>query len=266
MRIRQLMDLHGRRVLITGATGGLGRMMADTLGELGADLVLVDRPGSDFGPLKKQLEDSWKVRVTHRHCDLEQEGDRYALMAWVRDELKFLDVLINNAAFVGASELKGWATSFDLQSVDTWRRALEVNLTAVFSLTQGLRGTLEAARNPSIINIASIYGVLGPDWQLYAGTAMGNPAAYAASKGGLIQFTRWLATTLAPRIRVNAISPGGVFRGQPKTFVERYEAGTPLGRMAIEDDFKGAVAFLATNLSSYVTGHNLIVDGGRSAI
>jgi NAD(P)-dependent dehydrogenase (short-subunit alcohol dehydrogenase family) len=92
---------------------------------------------------------------------------------------------------------------------------------------------------------------------------MGNPAAYAVSKGGLIQLTRRLATTLAPEIRVNAISPGGVFRNQPEVFVQRYEQRTPLKRMATEDDFREAVAFLSSELSRYVTGHNLAVDGGR---
>jgi len=91
---------------------------------------------------------------------------------------------------------------------------------------------------------------------------MANPAAYAASKGGLLQLTRWLATTLAPKIRVNAISPGGIARNQPSSFVERYEARTPLGRMATEDDFRGAIAYLASDMSAYVTGQNLRVDGG----
>jgi NAD(P)-dependent dehydrogenase (short-subunit alcohol dehydrogenase family) len=94
---------------------------------------------------------------------------------------------------------------------------------------------------------------------------MGNPAAYAASKGGLIQLSRWLATTLAPSIRVNCISPGGVLRDQPEIFVKRYEAHTPLGRMATEDDLRGAIAYLATDLSAYCTGHDLVVDGGWSA-
>jgi NAD(P)-dependent dehydrogenase (short-subunit alcohol dehydrogenase family) len=94
---------------------------------------------------------------------------------------------------------------------------------------------------------------------------MHNPAAYAAAKGGLTQFTRWLATALAPDVRVNAVTPGGVERGQPKSFMERYAARTPMGRMAIEEDIKGAVAFLASDLSGYVTGQNIVVDGGWSA-
>jgi len=105
----------------------------------------------------------------------------------------------------------------------------------------------------------------GPDWNLYEGTSMGNPAAYGTAKGGLIQLTRWLATTVAPQIRVNTISPGGIYRNQPKQFVERYKSKTPLRRMATEDDFRGVVAYLASDMSKYVTGQNINVDGGWGA-
>ena len=260
--IKTLMNLKGRRALITGATGGLGKVMADTLAELGADLVLVDRPGSNFQDQIEALTQQWGIKIQHRHCDLEQQEQRAELMGWLKSDGEGLNMLINNAAFVGTSELQGWGVPFEEQTVETWRRALEVNLTAVFDLSQGLTPLLRVAEGANIINIGSIYGEYGPDWSMYEGTKMSNPAAYGASKGGLIQFTRWLATTIAPDVRVNAISPGGVFRNQPVNFVQRYEARTPLGRMATEDDFRGAVAFLASDLSRYVTGQNLAVDGG----
>ena len=260
--IKELMNLKGRRALITGATGGIGKVMADTLAELGASLVLVDRPGSDFQSLTEALTQRWGIKVQHRNCDLEKQEQRAELMDWLKAGGEGLNILINNAAFVGTSELKGWATPFEEQTVDTWRRALEVNLTAVFDLCQGLTPLLKVAEGASIINIASIYGEYGPDWSLYEGTSMSNPAAYGASKGGLIQFTRWLATTIAPHVRVNAISPGGVFRNQPVEFVLKYEGRTPLRRMATEADFKGITAYLASDLSGYVTGQNILVDGG----
>ena len=263
--IKELISLKGRRALITGATGGIGKIMADTLAELGADLVLVDRPDTDFEKFSEPLMQRWGVKIQHRHCDLEQQDQRAELINWLKRSNEGLNILINNAAFVGTSELKGWGVPFEQQTVETWRRALEVNLTAVFDLCQGLAPMLKASEGASIINIASIYGELGPDWGLYEGTNMSNPAAYGASKGGLIQFTRWLATTIPPRVRVNAISPGGVFRNQPEKFVARYNARTPLGRMATEDDFRGAVAYLASDLSKYVTGQNLAVDGGWGA-
>ena len=260
--IHELGNLKGRRALITGATGSLGKVIADTLAELGADLVLVDRPDSDFDSLSAVLTDRWGIHVESYCCDLEHQEQRTELMSWLKNKDKGLNILINNAAFVGTSDLQGWSVPFAEQTVDTWRRALEVNLTAIFNLCQGLTPLLQAAEGSSIINIASIYGIYGPDWSIYEGTCMSNPAAYGASKGGVIQFTRWLATTIAPHVRVNAISPGGIFRNQPETFVRRYEKKTPLGRMATEDDFRGSVAYLASDLSKYVTGQNLAVDGG----
>lgn len=260
--IRQLISLKGRRVLLTGAAGNLGRVMADALAELEADLLLVDRQEPALKTLAEDLSGRWGTKVGWRVCDLEQQAQRSDLMAWIASEGKGLNVLINNAAFVGTSELQGWAVPFEEQTVETWRRAMEVNLATVFDLCRGLTPLLKAAKSAGIVNIASIYGVHGPDWRLYEGANMGNPAAYAASKGGLIQFTRWLATTLAPQVRVNAISPGGIFRNQPVEFVERYSARTPLGRMATEDDLRGAIAYLSSDLSAYVTGQNLTVDGG----
>jgi NAD(P)-dependent dehydrogenase (short-subunit alcohol dehydrogenase family) len=259
------MNMNGRRALITGAAGGLGRVIAQSLAEMGADLVLVDRPGTDYSALTNDILALRQVNIKTIDCDLECASQRAQLIEDVLQSGPRLNVLINNAAFVGTSGLQGWVTHFEQQSLETWYRALEVNLTAVFDLVKGLAPAMRASSNASIINIASIYGNLGPDYSLYEGTSMGSPAAYAASKGGLIQLTRWLATTLAnDNIRVNAISPGGVFRKQPESFVERYSARTPLGRMATEDDFCGTVAYLASDLSAYVTGQNLMVDGGWS--
>ena len=261
-KISDLMNLHGRRALITGATGGIGQEMAITIAELGGSLLLVDRPESDYEPIKQKILDNWNVKIECVDCDLENEGSRVELVNSINKGKQGLDILINNAAFVGSTDLDGWATDFDNQSIDTWRRAMEVNLTAVFHLTQGCTPLLKKSNGGSIINVASIYAINGPDYSLYEGTEMGNPAAYAASKGGLLQLTRWLSTTLAPNIRVNAISPGGVLRNQPEAFIKRYIAKTPLGKMAENEDFKGTVAYLASDLSEYVTGQNLPVDGG----
>lgn len=263
--IRELSNLKGRRALVTGATGNLGRVMADTLAEMGADLVLVDRPGTDFDSLSVGLTERWGTNIECLVCDLEHQTQRAELITILKGGGKSLNILINNAAFVGTSDLEGWDVPFEQQSVETWRRALEVNLTSIFDLCQGLSPLLKAAKGSNIINIASIYGMFGPDWKLYEGTNMGNPAAYGASKGGVIQLTRWLATTVGPNIRVNSISPGGIFRSQPESFVKSYEAKTPLNRMATEDDFRGAVAYLVSDMSKYVTAQNLSVDGGWGA-
>ena len=141
---------------------------------------------------------------------------------------------------------------------------MEVNLTSAFHLSQSLYKILKKSKGANIINVASIYGELGPDWSIYNSTSIANPAAYSASKGGLIQLTRWLATTVSPEVRVNAISPGGIIRKQPKNFINRYVKKTPLGRMAKEEDLIGAISYLASDLSKYVTGQVLRVDGGWS--
>ena len=262
--ISQLMSMRNRKVLITGACGALGRTFAETISELGGDLILVDHPGVDFEELTEALR-KFDNNVICLHCDLESEMDRNDLVKKINSYNTPLNVLVNNAAFGGTTKLDGWVTRFEDQSLDSWRRAFEVNLTAAFDFAKELSPLLRASGNGSIINIASIYGVNGADLSLYEDTEMGNPAAYAASKGGLIQLTRWLSTVLAPEIRVNSISPGGVFRNQPKIFVDRYKSKTPLNRMATEEDFKGIIAYLSSDLSSYVTGENILVDGGFTA-
>ena len=183
----------------------------------------------------------------------------------VLDRFGRLDVLVNFAAFVGTSNLQGWVTDFAHQQSEPWRSALELNLTVPFLLTQSCAEALAQSGHGSVINVASIYGVLGPDMSLYEGTPMGNPAAYAASKGGLLQLTRWLSTVMALQVRVNALTPGGIMRGQPASFQERYVKRTPLARMGTEEDMMGAAAYLASDLSAYVTGQNIIVDGGWTA-
>jgi NAD(P)-dependent dehydrogenase (short-subunit alcohol dehydrogenase family) len=177
-----------------------------------------------------------------------------------------LNCLINNAAFVGTDQIKGWNGAFENQSASTFGRALEVNLIAAFDLSKSFAQILNTSGGGVIINIASIYGISAPDWGIYKGTEMSNPAAYGASKAGLIQLTKWLASTLAPNIRVNSISPGGIFRDQPNEFIERYISKTPLGRMATEADIQGAIAYLASDMSKYVTGQNLVIDGGWGII
>lgn len=256
------MNLKNRNALITGAAGKLGLVLADTLAEQGASLILVDRPEANLTKTINSLKERWDVQIWHYYCDLEQNDQRIHLIEQIKQEHPNLSILVNNAAFVGSSDLPGWAVPFQEQSVDTWRRAIEVNLTAPFHLSQGVFPQLQNSSGATIINIGSIYGEYGPDWGLYAGTSMASPAAYSASKGGLLQLTRWLATTLAPTIRVNAISPGGIFRNQPNIFVDRYSDRTPLKRMGGEDDFRGAITYLASDLSKYVSGQVISVDGG----
>ncbi len=263
--LKELTNLRGRVALITGGSGYIGSAFCEALAEWGACIVVLDQAQDSCVATASHIKRTFGVEAIPLAVDLADEQAVRAIPPSVLEPLGRLDILVNCAAFVGTSDLKGWATPFLEQNAATWRSAIEVNLTAPFVLVQACVPALIASGHGSVINVSSIYGVVGPNPVLYEGTAMGNPAAYAASKGGLIQFTRWLATMLAPQVRVNAISPGGVWRNQPGVFVERYRSLTPLGRMATEEDFKGAVAFLASDLSLYVTGQNLIVDGGWTA-
>ncbi len=250
-----------RHAVITGGGGKVATELAVTLAGLGCHLHLVERPDVAFNESILALADE-NGPVTIHTCDLEDGNCRAQLIDRLGQLENPIDILINNAAFVGTSYLEGWATTFENQSIDTWRRAIEVNLTAVFDLCKGLQSKLKESPDAAIINVASIYGMVAPDFSIYEGTEMGNPAAYAASKGGLIQLTRWLATAMAPHVRVNCISPGGIYRNQDSEFVENYVLKTPLRRMATEADITGIIVFLCSTLSGYITGQNIPVDGG----
>jgi len=261
-KISELMSLKGRVAVITGGAGHIGSVMAEALAELGANIVILDISFETCLPVCKRISEEYAVETMSLAVDLAQEEDIRIVPEEVVKKFGRLDILINCAAFVGTSELPGWVVPFEEQRTDIWKQALDVNLTAAFILTQACTFALRESGNGSVVNVASTYGLVGPDMRLYDGTKMGNPAAYAASKGGLLQLTRWLATVLAPNIRVNAITPGGIWRKQPEAFRKRYIERTPLKRMATEEDLEGAVVYLASDLSSYVTGQNHIVDGG----
>lgn len=261
--VAQLMELSSRRALITGGAGHVGVVIGEALQELGAQVALLDRPAAFRA--RAAAVDRLGPNVLRLTSDLERatsarKAVREAIRRW-----HGLDILIHCAAYTAAARRPGWAVPFAQQRLDAWDTALRVNLTSAFTLVQEARQALAASGHGSVILMASIYGLAGPDHRLYEGTSMGNPAAYHASKGGLLQLMRYLATTLAPRVRVNAVSPGGIARQQAASFRRRYISKTPLARMAIEEDVKGAVAYLASDLSAYVTGHNLVVDGGWTA-
>lgn len=259
---KSLSNLTGRTAMITGAAGGLGKVFARTLAELGANLILVDVNTQGLDSLAKEINANLNVKIKILNCDLENESEREKLISSVAHAIEELNILVNNAALVGSSKLTGWSVPFEDQTLDTWRRAIEVNLTSIFHLIKGLTPILKKSKGASVVNIASIHGVYAPNWDLYKETELSSPAAYSISKGGLIQLTRWLSTTLAPDVRVNSISPGGINRDQDSIFIKRYEEKVPLKRMGKEEDLIGAISFLTSDLSRYVTGINLLVDGG----
>jgi NAD(P)-dependent dehydrogenase (short-subunit alcohol dehydrogenase family) len=260
--VRELMSLEGRVALVTGGAGHIGRAICEALAELGAEVAVLDVKEEECRQVAEETSRRFGVRCREMCVDLTQEEQVLEICDRVLANFDRLDILVHSAAFVGISKLSGWATSFEKQSPAVWRQALELNLTAPFVLTQSCAKALSRTGHGAVINVASIYGLVGPHPKLYEGSDLGNPAAYAASKGGLIQLTRWLATMMAPKVRVNAITPGGIWRNHQAPFLDRYNERTPLGRMGVEEELKGAAAYLASDLSAYVTGHNLVVDGG----
>lgn len=259
--LTRLADLGGRTAVVTGGAGPLGSVLSAALADAGAHVVVVDLEEASCSATVDSLHGGGHVALA---ANLLEPQGLSRVVATIH-EIGSCDVLINNAAFTGTSGVPGYAVPFDEQTDEAFAMALALNLTAPFSLTRQLAPLLRVDGRGSVINVTSIYGLVGPNLALYEGTRMGNPAAYAASKGGLAQLTRYLATVLAPEIRVNAVAPGGIARGQDEAFVSRYERLTPLGRMATEDDFRGVVAWLASDASAYVTGQVIAVDGGWTA-
>lgn len=247
--VKELVSLKDRKALVIGGSGHIGQAACETLKELGAATAILDLEGKGkfFFP-----------------CDLKDENDTRKCVREVIRKYGGLDILVHCAAYVGTTEIPGWVVPFEEQTLEAWDQAMRVNLTSAFILVQEVKETLIQSGHGSVIFFSSVAGILGPDNRLYEGTPMQSPAGYNASKGGLLQLTRYLATILAPHIRVNAISPGGVWRNQPEAFHERYKQRIPLGRMGSEEDMKGAIAYLASDLSLYVTGQNLVIDGGFS--
>lgn len=250
---RELADLTGRTALVVGGAGHLGRVACHVLAELGAQVASADLLAGPGGAAVRTFA-----------VDLHDEDASRALVPAFLEEFGRLDVLVHCAAYTGANEAAGWATEFDDQTVAAWDRAHRVNTTSAFVLAQAARHALGSHGSGSVVLVSSIYATLAPDFRIYEGTKMQSPAGYSVSKAGLLQLMRYLSTLLAPDVRVNAVSPGGVWRNQPPDFVQRYARGTPLARMATEEDVAGAIAYLASDLSSYVTGVDLRVDGGRS--
>jgi NAD(P)-dependent dehydrogenase (short-subunit alcohol dehydrogenase family) len=242
-------DLSGEVAVITGGAGILGPRFADALAGCGAKVAVLDRsPG-------KTQHRSWQVDVTDR-AGLERAR------AEVEKSLGAATVLVNAAA----TKSDGFFEPFETYRLEDWETVMRTNVTGAMLASQVFGAPMAAAGRGSIINILSIYGIVAPDQRIYEGSPFNTPGVYSASKAALWGLTRYLATYWAENgVRVNAVTPGGVSSGQNPTFVKQYSARVPLGRMAEADEISGAVVFLASRASSYITGQNIVVDGGLSA-
>lgn len=270
--IDPLFDVAGRVVVVTGGAGQLGRRFTLALVQRGARVAILDAAatpqlvGERFGELAgEETLLALPLDVTRR-ADLE-EGLREISGRWGVPH-----ALVNAAALDAPPDAPAAENGpFESYPEGSLRRVLEVNVLGVFLCCQVIGGAMAAAGRGSVVNISSIYGVVSPDQRLYEyrrtqGQIFWKPAAYAASKSALMNLTRYLATYWAPHgVRVNTLVPGGVFNRQAPAFLAGYEARVPLGRMAREEEYDGAVIFLVSEASSYMTGAELVVDGGWTA-
>ena len=254
--------LDNKTIIVTGASGHLGMSISSALSMLGADLILIDLNSSRLSTLKTKLLKNNPCNIQTIRADLAIEKDVLKIVSNIKTKKISIDGLVNTIGMVGTDKTKGWNTTFDKQEKKAWNKAIDVNLTSIFFFIQKIEKLMQNADDPSIVNISSIYGTYAPDFNLYKNTKINNPAAYSVSKAGLSYLSKWLASSLSPRIRVNSISPGGIYRKQDKKFVKKYIEKTLLKRMATEDDISGCVIFLLSSLSSYITGQDIIVDGG----
>lgn len=257
-----MFDLTGKVVVITGGAGILGSRMSAALAGQGARVCILDRDGDRAAEVARSL--GADGRVSGHAADVtDREG-----LERIRGEIEAthggVDVLINNIATKTANIFEPFET-FPLAD---WNEVMSVNTTGAMLACQVFGSPMARRGAGSIISTLSIYGIVGPDQRiydgaLYEGRAINTPAVYSTSKAALLGLTKYLAAYWGHRgVRVNAITPGGVASGQNDEFVRRYSQRVPLGRMGQPDEMSGAIVYLASDASSYVTGHNLVVDGG----
>jgi NAD(P)-dependent dehydrogenase (short-subunit alcohol dehydrogenase family) len=267
---KDLFDLKGRTAVVTGGCGILGRRFSEGLAEFGAKVAIIDLDEKAVEAAASELSARHSTAAKGYACDITQpEAIRRAADA-IEADLGPISILLNNAASK-TRDVDAFFAPVATFSQETWREIMSVNLDGMFNVAQ-VFGTLMAERGyGSIVQTASIYGLMAPDQRIYEGSeylgrAINTPAVYTASKAGVIGLTKHLATYWgAQGVRVNTLTPGGVESGQNETFKQRYGARVPLGRMARADEMVGAMLFLVSDAASYVTGQNIAVDGGLSA-
>jgi NAD(P)-dependent dehydrogenase (short-subunit alcohol dehydrogenase family) len=266
----QLFSLQNKVAIVTGALGLIGQKHCEALAQAGASVVVADMDLSNCQTFAAQLSgDHLGLAVDVTSPDSLQAAKSAILERWGK-----IDVLVNNAAINDMFEnpaMAGELSKFENYPLSAFQKSIDVNVTGVFLCAQVFGTVMAQQGSGSIINVASTYGLVGPDQNIYR-NAQGEQqffksAAYPVTKGAVVNFTRFLAAYWGKNgVRVNTLSPGGVENSQDDFFVQNYSAKTPLGRMAQSSDYQGALVFLASEASAYMTGANLVVDGGWTAI
>ncbi len=264
-------SLKGKVAVITGGVGILGKPFCKGLAEFGANIAVVDLDAAKCEEFADELMKAHGIRAIGVACDITSPEAVANMVKTVVDAFGEINVLHNNAGGK-SSNMDAYFAPFEEYSLDEWRNAMAVNIDGMFLVSQAVGKQMVAQKKGgSIIQTSSIYGAMAPDQRIYEGSfyyhrAINTPAVYSASKAAVIGLTRYLATYWADKkIRVNCISPGGVESGQNEEFKKRYSARIPLGRMAQSNEMVGALVYLASDASSYITGQNFMIDGGLSA-
>lgn len=263
-----MFDLKDKVIMLTGSAGRLGSNFAHVLSQAGADVILIDIEKSKNKNLERELKNNYNTNPTAFNVDISNQKDMKNLIKKILTKYSKIDVLINNAHFVPRTHPKRDA-SFEDYPLDLWNKTTQTNLQSLFLCCQEVGKVMLSQKNGVIVNVSSIYGIVGADQRIYGKSRLNSPAFYAATKGALVNFTRYLAAHWQGKnIRVNTLTLGGVFDEKlhkDKSFVKNYAKKTILGRMAQKNDYDGPLLFLSSDASSYMTGANLVVDGGWSA-
>jgi 2-deoxy-D-gluconate 3-dehydrogenase len=270
--LEERFGLAGRAAIVTGGAGLLGTDYCHSLAAAGAHVVVADIDGGAAETLAEAVSRASGVRAVAIRTDVTQPGSVRAMAEQTLAEFGRIDALVNNAALdpkFDAAHEGSHAGSFEEFSLEAWNQALAVNLTGMFLCAQAVCPPMLAAGRGVIVNVSSTYGLVGPDQRLYQREGRPpeyKPVSYSVTKAAVLGLTHYLATYFAGTgIRVNTLTPGGVFAGHDDEFVRRYSARTVLGRMAEKDEMSSALLFLVSDASSYMTGGNLVVDGGWTA-
>jgi NAD(P)-dependent dehydrogenase (short-subunit alcohol dehydrogenase family) len=260
-----LFDLSGRVAIVTGGGGLLASEHAIALHAHGAKIVLADFNEDKCNSAVQTLVKEG-VDAVAKVCDVTKKESWEALLKEVLSEFGRVDILINNAGFTNQSKSANFDASFENFPLEDWNAIMNVNLTGAFLGCQVVGKHMVDNGKGSIINIASLYGVVSPNHKMYPGTGISQPVAYSVSKHGVVALTKYVATLWAEKgVRVNALTPGGIFNGHEGLFLERFKQLNPIGRMSDKTELRGGIVFLASDASSHMVGHNLIIDGGWTA-
>jgi len=268
--LKNLFRLDGKVALVTGGGGILGKHFCSGLAQYGASVCVTDLNLDAAKETSELIQKHLKIETFPFELDVSDESSVEDVLNRVKYQFGRLDILHNNAATKSKS-LEKFFASVDKYDIDTWDEIMKVNVTGMFTMARGAaRIMLKQEKGGSIIQTSSIYGILAPDQRIYEGSQymgmeINTPAIYSASKAAVIGLTRYLSTYWAEKIRVNSLTPGGVSSGQNSLFAEKYSNRVPMGRMAQADDLVGALIYLSSDASAYMTGQNLVVDGGLSA-